>query len=1511
MTVATASRSLRSGSLSTSLPDLDACWASLKHGGLLIAPAKLSEYFPSAADPLAPHVTEKLRRDLVRPLEVTPGKWQAGGLLDTVLEDVLGLPATQWSKGSTLGPEWSHRAVTGEVVRPRRVWGGATGGLLPVFIADRTGQGEPGSRLGVGRGRRAVSRVVEWMRRADQKLALLTNGRQWRLLHAGPDYDAWAEWDVDLWFEEGEPGPQVTALRTLLGPRALTPPKEGEPSPLLAAVLASRRGQAELSSVLGERVRQAVELLVRESHEVLEPLEKAGSERVPRRDLYLAATRVVMRCVVLLFAEARGLLPRDNPIYNDSYGVQGLREQLDRLAGGRAAERLRHHFGAWPRLLALFRLVYQGSGHEALPVSRYGGGLFAPGERDSGDPVARALAAFESPTNELSDASVHKILELLTRSRVKVRSGRSARWVEAPVDFSDLSSEYIGILYEGLLDYELRRAEAGDPMVFLNVGDQPVLPFSRLLAMEDRDLAQLLEKLQKSTRAAASEGEEGEEGEEEEAEPEDDEEVADLEEAAAEPEEGYGSDARHELQEKVQAWAERAVKAAKLIKAPRGKGIEATYERDVQVLAHSLSARVVLPGEWFLVRWGGTRKGAGTFYTRPQLAGPTVRRTLQPLVYAPALQHTDEKTGLTEVARWTPRPPEQILRLKVCDPTMGSGSFLVAALRYLTDALVESLFHHSWLEESDGELRVIVPPEARPPWFAECVRDLPVGVENPEAHLRPRLKRHLVERCLYGVDLDPMAVELARLSLWVETMDEKLPFEFLDHKLKCGDSMVGCGFDRFRDYPILAWEREGGDKAHDRFVHHFRESVAQRGKNKGQAIRSGDPWTQAIKDRLAEKVKPELRAWVSTQREDRLAFEHTGVTSDALHDRALALFEELHGLALHEADRRAEFYRDRILGDPDFQALKEAFDLWCALWFWPGDALDSAPTPKTFLKPSPEARETAGQLTAKHRFFHWELEFPDVFTGPGAGFHAMVGNPPWEVQKPNSREFFSNVDPLYRTYGKQEALARQTEIFENSPAVETEWVAYCARLKALSNWAKHAGHPFGDPEEGEHAFSFSRSSAENGALHKAWRARRRKRGGYADPDHPFLHQGSADLNTYKLFLEVAHALLEPGGRLGFLVPSGLYTDKGSNGLRTLFLKRCSWEWLFGFINWNKIFGAIYYRFKFAITVVQKGGTTRVIRSGFSRVQVEDWEDAGRHALAYPRERVQEFSPRSQAILEIRGERDLEVLGKLYRNGVLLGDDGPDGWGVRYAREFDMTNDSKLFPPRPTWEAKGYAPDEYGHWLKGPWAPWDGPRSILKRLDGLILSADGKECLRVDEIEDVALPLYEGRMVGQLDFSEKGWVSGKGRGAVWREIPWDVKILEPQYLMAASTANYGSRSVLGKVGFLAIGSATNSRSMVACQISGLPCGNSVGTLLIREDIKDRSMGLVCVLNSLSYDFGLRSRLGGLNLNYFVIEETSVLGPNAITVNHGLRVAGQSLILASVHFAKVVHSVADLP
>lgn len=1431
-----------------------AWWSALVHGGCLIAPARLQQYIDDNPIPMEPWRRERLRRAQERFLS----KKEKGTWIETVLEDALGHRLSDWP--SATGEDWTVKSVTGESLRPRRIFD-AEGHPFPLFVSEN-------ERIGLGKGRRDVARTIEWLRKKDLELALVTNGRQWRIVYAGETADAWAESSIDNWFAEGRTAPALEALRHLLNPEALR-------GPLRQAVLDTRKGQSELSAALGERVRQAVEQLIVACGKECDKALESGD--VTLSDLYAAGVRMVMRMVVLLFAESRDLLPMTEAAYFRSYSMRNLFETLEREGRGMGgAERLRTVQAAWPRVIALCRLVHEGSPHSRLAVPVYGGELFLPGD-PNGQGINRALAAIEATATCPSDLDVQRMLTLITQAPIKIAQGRGKTTVPFPVDFSQIDTEYIGILYEGLLDYELRRVATDQPQIILAIGDQPILPLRRLEGMTDAQLKELLDKMK--VKGAAAEGDTEEDTDE-------DETIEDLEDspdlADVPPEPVVDLADRHAVYLAALEWAKKAALAAKLVKrnAP---------PKDLEATAKTLIESVRAPGEYYLVRFGGTRKGSGTFYTVPALAAPTVRRTLEPLLWG--------EDG--------PREPEQILGLKVCDPACGSGSFPLAALRLINEALYESLLAHGWLVEEDGVVHRKTALRETPDWLKDALNEMP-GINEPvgpighDERIKARLKRHVVERCLYGVDINRLAVELTRVALWIETMDPRLPFSFLDHKFKVGNAILGCWFDRFQDYPLLAWQREGGDKVHPTSVHH-----------------AAGTWTKAIAD--AKKTCVENLA--SMLRTGTLLPEYQATE---VHAAAQAVYEDKLHAAVNRPEAQKGAYSE-LQRDPAYRTIRFAFDAWCAVWFWPAERLWlTTPTAFDLLEAvdcySQSARDPeiawrtnmegiigeVNELAVKHHFFHWELEFPDVFAGSDPGFHAVLGNPPWEIRKPNSKEWFSNHDPLYRSYGKQLALEEQRKLFRTEPHREVEWLEYNADLKSASNWVKSVGDPYGNPETSG-GVALSRSRDDNRNLFRAWEQKRKTRRGHAPMPHPFISQGSADINTYKLFLEQSLCIAKADGRIGLIVPSGVYTDRGSVDLRDRFLNENQWEWLFGFENRDGIFN-IHRSFKFCPVIVQKGGETERVRSAFMRRDLADWEALSPSTLPVTREQIRRFSPRSRALLEVRDARDIEILETMTANGVPLGEEGEGAWGVKYAREFDMTNDSKLFPPREQWERQGYRPDEYGHWLKGPWyeilqpptrAEWEASR-LEKAEEGTlgpltwdvlvrgvfseqgereVRSRCGKFGISLDFIEDVALPLYEGRMIGQFDFSQKGWVSGKGRSAVWRDIPWDAKVIEPQYLMKSAVA-YATVPTGLKLPLMNIGSATNIRTAISALAIDAPCNHSLNPL--RCETEPRTAAMCGLANSFVFDYSVRMRLGGLNLSFFVLDEVPVPAPSSMAV-----------------------------
>jgi hypothetical protein len=442
---------------------------------------------------------------------------------------------------------------------------------------------------------------------------------------------------------------------------------------------------------------------------------------------------------------------------------------------------------------------------------------------------------------------------------------------------------------------------------------------------------------------------------------------------------------------------------------------------------------------------------------------------------------------------------------------------------------------------------------------------------------------------------------------------------------------------------------------------------------------------------------------------------------------------------------------------------------------------------------------------------------------------------------------------------------------------------YSARFKALSNWAKSAAYPFGAPGDEGTSLSFGRGK-ENEVILERWREQRDLRQGYADREHPFRHQGSADVNTYKLFLEMAHAGLSRGGVLGLLVPSGIYTDNGSGDLRRLFLKRCAWTHLYAFQNERFVFHNIDHRFKMAVVHVRKSDKTMAILTRFrigpgdspeeSEVE-QDLLDVNSH-LAVSAEQISRFSPDTDALLEVRGKQDLRVLEQFYARNILLGKSN-EHWEFQCSREFHMTDDSRYFPEKNKWEALGYRADIYGNWLKGQW------RDALEMVDAIgdVPSTEQGHHISPDEIESCAVPLLQGIMVQAFDASAKAWLSGSGARAVWSTGSFADKTFAPHFLMDWSFAKSSGKRFEGwKIAYRRISRSTDARTWICTPVQELPGGDSLFFLSVRNVEMNAPVALSGILNSYAYDWIVRNRMGGTNLSWFILAETPVPRPDVV-------------------------------
>ena len=828
-----------------------------------------------------PVALQQRLRDLAPPTSPDPGAARQFHDLDQLLAEILGLTSDLFDRGESLPADLSLYVPEGrQEIRPTLALRKhstqspspqepqGNGDLLPDASTPQSRAGAayemlvwslpPGLDLDKPETQTGpweyapAAKFDRLLRSCRVPIGLLTNHQVIRLIYA-PHGEATGSITFSLATMADAGGrPVLDAFATLLSAGrffAVSPERQ------LSQILRdSRRRQANVTNQLADQVRDALEILLR-GFEAAASRDKTATlnDALDRTDdhVYGGLLTVLLRLVFLLYAEDRELLPIGDGRYFRHYSVLGLFEQLQD-DNANFPDTMVRRFGAWPRLVALFRIVFEGAQHGSMVLPARRGDLFDP-ERypflegwpaAGGAPVdAAARAGVQVPS--VDDESIYRVLEkllYLDHQRLSYRA---------------LDVEQIGSVYEALMGFHVVRVPSRAVCVR---GPRVWVAVSELLAAPpDR-------------RAAWLEDEAG------------------VDKSAVK-----------------KAGAE--IKAAKT-EDEMLAALQAIQARDTEV-ARPLQ---------LVLQPGAERRRTSSHYTPRSLSEPIVRRTLEPLIGA-----------MTQVDGAP--PSDRLLDLKICDPAMGSGAFLVAACRFLADQVVAA-----WTREG------------RLPALASATEDVVT-----------QARRLVAQRCLYGVDKNPFAVSLAKLSLWLVTLAKEEPFTFVDHALRHGDSLVGLSLDQIRAFH---WKPESQ-----------LELV-------GKEIETAVDEALALRLRILELAREHGSA--VTKEKERLLWD----AEDAL-DRVRVIADLIVGAFFAaDSDKARQAERNRRL---------DLVSTWLR---------DSGPVPVELRDLCDELRRD-GEGRKGIPPFHWMTEFPEVFYGErpdpldrdrvnrAAWMDAFVGNPPF------------------------------------------------------------------------------------------------------------------------------------------------------------------------------------------------------------------------------------------------------------------------------------------------------------------------------------------------------------------------------------------------------------------------------------------------------------------------------------------------------------------------------------
>ena len=684
-----------------------------------------------------------------------------------------------------------------------------------------------------------------------------------------------------------------------------------------------------------------------------------------------------------------------------------------------------------------------------------------------------------------------------------------------------------------------------------------------------------------------------------------------------------------------------------------------------------------------------------------------------------------------------------LLKLKVCDAAAGSGHMLLAAARTIA-------------------------------WYLARVQS---GEENPAPSVYRKCLREVIQHCVYAVDYNPDAVELCKLALWLEGHNSGKPLSFLDHKIRNGNSLVGVTDlsvlqeplpdEAFN--PVTGDDKEVCKELKKRNVAYRKTKQTDLFSSQGQQIKKD---TEALKSAYAEME---------------------GIEQDSVE--AVQLVKKRFGKV-----RESVFHEEK------------ACHIWTAAFFKTYTSIDDSTNPSSerlaqyFYAPTQYGRLVgeAEKLNEKHKFFHWPLEFPDVFEQ--GGFDVMLGNPPWERIKLQEKEFYATRDiVIANAKNKSERDKLIKELPNTNPELNLEFKE-----------ALHAA---------DCSSKFFRESAR----------------------YPLSAKG--DVNTYAIFSELFFKLINLNGEAGLIVPIGIATDNTTKDFFSDIVLSQRLKSLIGFENEKFIFPEVHHSTKFCcLTLTGANKKTNDILLSFFNRDFSSLFDKLRSFYLSKNDFIK-INPNTKTCPIFRTKIDADIVTKIYKNvPILVEEDGNiNNWGLKFGAMFHMANDSHLF------------------------------RTIKKNDDKTLIYPD------IDNLQ--YLRLYEAKMISHFDHRfasyENAEQSNLNSGILPQTSDLDKRnpnfYILPKYYVARNEVKKMENFKNSKwfFGFREITSSISIRTAVFCIVPYSAVGNKIPLISFEESNALKSTLLVANFNSLTLDYVLRQKLGGISLSFFYVKQLPVI------------------------------------